>query len=671
MAGDSTQFLIDMAAKLTGGDASVATLGELGDRMLAAGSTAKDLEGAVGRASAALKESAAASKLASDAVSAGETSYGQAETAADRAAKAIEKIGLAVESQKGKLKAAFEAGDFSSAEKASAKLYALVERQGEIATKSAAATAALKSEAVALDAVKTTAAAAASQEKAIAAGLKNVQSAAEKAGKAEALAAGSGKVNETAEALGKLGGPLGIAGQKAFGFATGWQKLTSSLGSAGPYVAIAVAIVAIASAIGFATVATASWAVSLADANRTQTLLTAGVARSVAGGEQLEGTIAKLGGIVPQTNDELLSMAKGLADSGLRGKELSTALEQAAVKAAQLKWGPDFQKQLLSLDNQSKRFGNNLADTFGGLKIEGLLTGIQTLVALLDSSTESGRALKFLFEALFQPVIDGASAALPKVERLFLYAEILALKAYIALKPYSSQLKLLGEVLLIGVAAIIGVFAVAIGAVVVGIGVLIAQTGAVIYAVVQFGIAFWNSAVAIGEAIGKTIESFLGLGAALFGALGSAVAWVSDLGTQMINGLVNGITGGATAVVNAMKGVVSGAIDAAKHALGIASPSKVFADIGGNTAAGFSEGVDGGSGDAQGSLEALVAPPKGAAAGAGGRGGGIGDVSVTFIIQDADKKSSGDLIAEIEESMTSFFENLAGSIGGGEAAASA
>ena len=43
-----------------------------------------------------------------------------------------------------------------------------------------------------------------------------------------------------------------------------------------------------------------------------------------------------------------------------------------------------------------------------------------------------------------------------------------------------------------------------------------------------------------------------------------------------MQGLADGIVSGGSAVLSAMKGAVTGAIDAAKKALGIASPSKVF-----------------------------------------------------------------------------------------------
>ena len=77
----------------------------------------------------------------------------------------------------------------------------------------------------------------------------------------------------------------------------------------------------------------------------------------------------------------------------------------------------------------------------------------------------------------------------------------------------------------------------------------------------------------------------------------------------MINGLVNGLLTAGPQVLAAITGVANGAITAAKKALGIKSPSKVFASIGENTAAGMAVGVDSGAEDTQSAIESMVAPP--------------------------------------------------------------
>lgn len=623
MAGDSTQFLIDMAAKLTGAETSIAQLADLGDKMLAAGASAIEMQQTVERFTSALEDSETALDAANKALAQGEQKYKQAEIAAERAAKAVERL-----NESGKSGEAF------------------MKRQADAAEKAEKAAAALKLEAAAVDALKSKAAAAASTQDSLSKGLKNVQSAAEKAAEAEKKAGGTRKVNEIAEGLAKLGGPLGTVGQKVFSFAAGFEKLGKSVGAAGPYVAIAVAIAAIAAGAAAATFAITKWAVSMADANRTQTFLAAGIARTTAGGAELEKTVAKLGNIVPQSSEELYSMASNLADAGLRGKTLTDALEKTAVTAAKLKWGPDFQKQLLSIDNQTRRIQSNISDTFGGLNIENLLRGLSRLVDLFDSTTSSGKAMKFLFETLFQPVVDGAADATVKVERFFLYGEILALKAFIALKPYRTEIEAVGKAFLIGAGIIIGVFAVAIGMVIAVVVEAVAIIGALGYALYRLG------------------EIIITAPAEALKLLNDYILKFTDIGGQMVDGLINGITAKATEVVDAMTGMVKGGVKSVEDFLGISSPSKLLFDTGQDTAAGFSGGVESGSGDTQSALEAMVKPPAGRTGGAGG-GGSFGGVTINIEVSGAGEDEEG-LAQKIANAVREIFDSDALMLGAGE-----
>lgn len=651
-SGDSTEFLIEIATKLSGGDTAAATLAGLGDRMVKAGATAADLERTVKATAGAFEQSAAAIQASSSLLAAGETKYGEFEAAAERAAKAVERVGIQIVEQRKRLLAASdvdgEGGSDRASARAAAKLRELVDRQSEAAAKSQVAAAAMKAEAAALDTLRAKTAAASAAHTALSKDLKNVKESAVAVAAAEAKAAGSGKLNQIAAGLGKLGGPLAMAGQKAVSTAEGFEKLGAAMGSAGPYVAIAVAIVAVATAAAAATIAIAKWAVGLADANRSQGLLMAGVARSSAGGAQLTATIDKLGSIVPLTREELTGMAGNLADSGLRGDELSKSLETAAIKAAKLKFGPDFAAQMLSLDVQSKRFSENISATFGGLKIDPLLEGLQSLGALFDESTASGKAMKVIFETLFQPVIDAVAEAIPKVERFFLQGEILALRAFIALKPYKSEIQALGKLLLIASAVIVGVLLVAVVSVIAAVGVLLVVIGALAYDLYALGEAIVEGAVAA------------------FDWLADAVDGMTDLGADMIQGLVDGITGAAGKVVEAMTGVVDGAIDAAKHALGIASRSKVLFGIGDNSASAFAEGIEGGTDDARGALEAMVAAPQGGGA-AARQSGEARSITINITVEGRGETDDG-LAAKIATAVRDLFETDAIMLGAGEGA---
>jgi hypothetical protein len=615
---DGTSFQIDVGVQAAGVDSAAASLATLTDRLAGAGSAAQ---------------------AASDAVRAGEAAYNQAEAAANRAALAVERIGIQADAQRGKMAAALDAGDTSSYDRASAAVDTLMSRQAEAIGRSDAAKAALDGQAQSLDNLRAAAAVAADAEQQVATAMQATKEASAQAAQAQKSAAqeaaktmaaakeatsqaadaqqaaeGTGSARGIASGLGALGGPLGDIGQKVFQFKEGFDKLGKTLGDAGPEVGAAVAIVAVlaavvavTAAIAVAIVKAAAWAVGLADVARSNELLAQGVAHSVAGGEKLDKQITSLTSKVPQTREELMSMAEQLSKTGLRGDALSAALDKAATKAATLKFGPDFGREMLSVDNQSKRLQDNISQIFGGLKIEPLLKAGSTLVALFDSGSASGKAIKVVFESIFQPLIDGATGFVPKVVAAFLQFEIYVLKAAISIKPYVSWLKIAAEVvvalaaaILLGLVVAAGIVIVILAGVALQFGLMVAWTLALGAGFVWLGFQIKNGAVAAFEWLSGKVNAVI--------AFLSGINLVS-IGTNLIQGLANGIKAGAGAVVDSITGAVGDAITSAKSLLGIASPSKVFAQIGSFTAEGMSQGIESSSDGVQNSMESMVQPP--------------------------------------------------------------
>lgn len=578
---------------------------------------------AIERLNSQLEESTKAASAASEAVRAGEASYKLAETAATKAAQAVEKIGLAAQAQQGKLAKATEAGDATGIERATAAIAALAAKQGEASSKAAAATAAMNAEAAALDKLKGASKAA----DAIVDGQNKAKTAAEKSKKvfadqAQAQAKSVGAAGELEGALGKLGGPLGAVGQKVAGTVGSVLKLGKSLGDAGPYVAAAVgmalvvaALAAVAAAAIAGIAAITHWAVTLADAARTQGLLNAGLAKSVAGGVALGNTFDTLANKIPLPLNEMQELAKPLIAAGLKGKDLENALERAGIKAATIKFGPEFRKELISLPSLTARLQTNFSRMFSGLKIEKLLESLGDLVALFDKGSESSEAIKVVFESLFQPLVDGVTGFVPMFISAFLQFEIMCLKAMIAIKPWASTLVYVGIVVGVLAAVLAGVLLVAVLGIAISLGVL----AAAIAVVVAIAVALVAGFLWLCDAAQQVTV-------AIIDGLGSAFNWLkglslSEIGTQLIDGLVSGLMAAGPKVLESITGIAKGAITAAKKALGIASPSKVFAEIGMHTAAGMSEGVDDHASTVAGSLESMVAPPPGLAGGAAAAGG--------------------------------------------------
>ena len=598
MAGEnSTQFQIDVAM---GGQAAVE-------------SAAVSIE----KLSQRLTDSGSAGEAAA-------TGYARAAEVADRAAKAVEKIGVQADLQRGKLKAAMDVGDDRAAERAALSLQKLTAAENQAKTAAQAAKGVLAEQAAQHDKLHVSAAKAA-------------------AGLAETGEEGNGSARLIARGLNQVGGPLAELGARAAEFRHGWEGLKEALGDKAPMILAAVGIVAVIAAIteltievGKGIVEFGRWAVELADTRDTNEHLAAGIARSVAGGTKLNEKIGELANRVPIARKELTTMAETLAKTGLRGDKLSDALDKAAIKAAKLKFGPDFEAEMLSLDNQTTRFKSNLSGLFGGLKIDALLKGLALLINLFDESTASGKAIKVVFESLFQPLVDGAAGAAPKIERFFIQAEILALRALIAIKPYGSTILLIGKAFLIGVAIITGVVLGAFALLAVAIGAVVATVGALIY-------GFYTLATSISESGASAEKAVTGAFGSVRDAITGAIDFIksislAEIGTQLIQGLINGITGAGSALIASVKGVVTDAIAAAKNALGIHSPSTVFAEIGVQTGAGMQVGIESSTPGVQGALAGMTssttstAPGNASSPGPQQAGGGKSGASLENVI---------------------------------------
>ena len=98
---------------------------------------------------------------------------------------------------------------------------------------------------------------------------------------------------------------------------------------------------------------------------------------------------------------------------------------------------------------------------------------------------------------------------------------------------------------------------------------------------------------AVRAMIGNVVSSLRGLIGQARGALSGAGSALVGAGRDLIRGMVSGISSMAGSIASKAKSVVSGAIGAAKSALGISSPSKVFAQIGRDTGRGFIQGLTG------------------------------------------------------------------------------
>jgi hypothetical protein len=150
---------------------------------------------------------------------------------------------------------------------------------------------------------------------------------------------------------------------------------------------------------------------------------------------------------------------------------------------------------------------------------------------------------------------------------------------------------------------------------------------------------------------------------------------LGSLGSDVIDGLVAGVRNAGPRFIGALKGVVQGAINAAKAALGIGSPSKLFAEFGLNTGEGFAIGIEGTEKAVAAATEDALVPdaseltaassPQGVSAGpvgiapaaAGAVGGGAVSVEATINVGGSD-----DPAAVAQEVKTVFLSEVGNAI---------
>jgi len=272
--------------------------------------------------------------------------------------------------------------------------------------------------------------------------------------------------------------------------------------------------------------------------------------------------------------------------------------------------GPIARREMLGLDNQTNRFRRSLDRIFSGLDTEPFLGALDEVLSLFSQSTSTGRALKAIVEALFQPLISESATAGPVVKRFFQSIVIAALQLTIAILRLRVWMK--------------------------------ETFGARQFLPAQFLI----NSMTLGT---MRFAGELQKAATLFGMLleaydGFVLAMrrgdMAKVAKEAISGFVLGIRQGAEEAATEIENFAGAIATRFENALGISSPSRVFADYGSNIAAGAARGIEAGAPMAQDAADALAPTPADAliptpgATSASTPGGERGGRSVSISIGD-------------------------------------
>jgi hypothetical protein len=373
---------------------------------------------------------------------------------------------------------------------------------------------------------------------------------------------------------------------------------------------------------------------------------------------KLSGALNQLGGPLGKASGGVVGLGDAMGDLGETvGKAgpyvalavavvaLSTAFIGAGIAATT--WFFKMGGGMAELTKTQERFKKLSAGLFSGPKIKAgikdLNKGIGTMVDLFDENSATGRGMKVVLDDLGGKLLSFASSLIPKVVAGFIQLQIWTLKGLIAIKPYGSYFEFAAK-------AMLGFAGVIVGVVLLALGSLLANIALVGTVIGTVAIALWT--------LPKNIQMIWASVTEFFRSIS-----LVEIGKNLVLGLANGVKDAAMAVVRAITGVVTGGIDAAKRLLGIASPSKVFAEIGHYTGEGMAVGVDRSAKGVQTSLESMVTPPDAVAATAptGAAGGTIGNITINVNGAGGDGDS---IAAKIREVLLDVLEGDVTQMGG-------
>ena len=97
---------------------------------------------------------------------------------------------------------------------------------------------------------------------------------------------------------------------------------------------------------------------------------------------------------------------------------------------------------------------------------------------------------------------------------------------------------------------------------------------------------------AISGAVGDVTSAASGIGSAIMSGISSSISGIEEIGRNIVTGLGQGIQDGISWIIGVAEDLGKSVLDAAKHALGIASPSKEFFAVGMYINKGLANGVD-------------------------------------------------------------------------------
>ena len=531
------------------------------------------------------------------AITGGKERFSELSKASAKTSSALEKVGASINEASSALLRASEIDDMKGAEKAAKQLEKLVAKENALKASALAASSALDKE---------------EHE------LRQLASAFGTASKAADATAKKdppdfGKYLDGFKKLGIFSGFSDQAGDALEGV----EKLGGGIGKiAGPLAIGAVAAIALGAAFAKAAIDVAVFTVKLGLAERDLKLTLTAMegATGVAGGS-MRDAFSETTAATGIASDRLLDLTRSLKGAGIKGAELPVALKAIAMQESALadsggtqkliddlkegkitasalasemesQFGGVVAERVKGLDQQWTIFTDRLSEFASKLPLDALLSMLQVIGDLFDSSTASGAAMASIFDALVPSIGDGSSAV-ESFESVVLSCVEATLDLSIAWKKVKKSTGLDST----SISQMTGVSMLATMA----LGQL------------QLGLAGVSG---IAETVSVSMDTLNTAWAALSGgaedlwtdvkaAFNSAASWIGKqvsrftaLGKSIIDGLTLGLASGTAKVTNSITDAIDQGKAAAEGPEGVDahSPSRWARDLGLDTMEGFEVG---------------------------------------------------------------------------------
>ena len=444
---------------------------------------------------------------------------------------------------------------------------------------------------------------------------------------------------------------------------------------------VAAAALAVAAAIGAALVAMARYALSVVDARRSELLHIQGLLAlrrahgyATTSANEVQSAIDRVADSTGLARNELSSYAMQIARSGVRGEQFNSILETTAMVASaagdaaaqtfreQATWaaragqsveglaqrwrnrfGAIATAQSLSFDRQLTRLHENISQLFSGLNINGFLNGFHRIVSIFSQSQESGRALKTLLNGIFGPLLGSTEGWGRTLETVIKRGIIFALRIHIAFMRF-----------------------------------LIAFRS---FSATRFAHGIVNAARMVLDSILEIPRTIIAVIGSVFGLLGDTVSslwnaindfahWFdglvdvfrngswTDIGRYVVDGIINGLTAQAHRVRDNLTNFARSLTTSFRDALGIHSPSRVFANLGLQIPRGVEQGIERGRGAVNEAASELVDAPQVARVSRTESRSvtSVGDIHIT--VHAGDVKDENKLAQRIREELESILEGV-------------